>query len=346
VIGPALILGLSLVAASDADEAKEADEAALKAQEQAEIEEEKNALVIERIVAIVGSDIVLLSEVERVVDQMMQVQPIPAGVDRSAAIASRRREILDTLVAEKLLEQQIRALRIDVTEAEVERVVQETMTSNRLTEHQLEQALLREGLTLDEYRDGLQKQLMKAKIIQLKVKSRVQVSDQEVKNHLASERTKASKRYRVKARHIIFLVKTPDDEASARKKATDALERLDKGANFADLAREVSEGPSASSGGLLGTFGRGDMVPEFEKAAFGATPGVAVGPVRSPFGWHLILVEERVTEASEPGTYEAELEERVRGQLYEKAVEREFSRYVDELKAKTYIELRERAFER
>lgn len=342
MIAPALLATLLTLGAADDD--ADPDAATLEAERAAE---EKDALVIERIVAIVGPDIILLSEVEKVVDQMLQVQPLPPGTDKARALEQRRSEILDTLVAEKLLEQQIRSLRIDVTEAEVARVVQETMTSNNLTEHQLEQALLREGLTLDEYREGLRKQLMKAKIIQLKVKSRVQVSDQEVRNHLASERTKASKRFKVKARHIIFLVKAPEDEAPARQKANAALDQLRQGADFAELARSISEGPSASSGGLLGTFGRGEMVPEFEKAAFEAPPGTPVGPVRSPFGWHLILVEERVTEAAaDEGSYEAELENRVRNQLFERAVEREFTRYVDELKSKTYIELRPQAFTR
>lgn len=85
----------------------------------------------------------------------------------------------------------------------------------------------------------------------------------------------------VRASHI--LVK---DEAAARKLLYD----LNAGAGFAKLAKKHSICPSADQGGDLGFFGRGQMVKAFEDAAFGAQVGVPVGPVRTEFGYHLILV--------------------------------------------------------
>jgi peptidyl-prolyl cis-trans isomerase C len=89
----------------------------------------------------------------------------------------------------------------------------------------------------------------------------------------------------VKARHV--LLKT---EADA--KAVIAL--LDKGGDFAELAKTKSTGPSASSGGDLGFFGKGQMVPAFEKAAFSVEKGTYTEtPVKTQFGWHVIKVEDR-----------------------------------------------------
>lgn len=184
---------------------------------------------------------------------------------------------------------------------------------------------------------------MKAKIIQLKVKSRVQISDQEVRTMMASQRTKASKRFKVRARHIVFLVRDPAEEAAAREKARKAMDRVMAGEDFAEVAKDVSEGPSAPAGGQLGIFGKGEMVPEFEEAAFSAEVGVPVGPVRSPFGWHIIRVDERVSMADDG---QSELEDQVRQRIYEREVEGAFQRYIDELKQKAFIELRPDAFER
>ncbi len=89
----------------------------------------------------------------------------------------------------------------------------------------------------------------------------------------------------VKARHI--LVET-QDEAEA------LLTALNDGADFAELAREKSTGPSGPQGGDLGWFTAGTMVPEFSEAAFGLEPGqVSSSPVKTDFGWHVILVEDR-----------------------------------------------------
>lgn len=85
----------------------------------------------------------------------------------------------------------------------------------------------------------------------------------------------------VHAAHI--LVKRED-------KAKELLAKLTSGESFSELARRYSECPSGKNGGDLGWFGRGQMVKEFEEAAFNGQKGVTVGPVRTEFGWHLIKI--------------------------------------------------------
>ena len=84
----------------------------------------------------------------------------------------------------------------------------------------------------------------------------------------------------VRASHI--LVET-------EQQAQSLMEQVRNGANFADLARQHSRCPSSRAGGDLGQFGRGQMVPEFEQAAFDNPVGALVGPVRTQFGYHLVL---------------------------------------------------------
>lgn len=85
----------------------------------------------------------------------------------------------------------------------------------------------------------------------------------------------------VHAAHI--LVKKED-------KAKELLTRLSAGESFSELARKFSDCPSGKDGGDLGWFGRGQMVREFEEAAFNGQKGATVGPVRTQFGWHLIKI--------------------------------------------------------
>ena len=84
----------------------------------------------------------------------------------------------------------------------------------------------------------------------------------------------------ISASHILL-----NNEEHAKQVKLD-LERTDK--SFAQLAKEKSEGPSGDNGGDLGTFGRGKMVPEFEKVAFKLDEGEVSDPVETEFGWHII----------------------------------------------------------
>ena len=79
---------------------------------------------------------------------------------------------------------------------------------------------------------------------------------------------------------------------NSEKDAQSIMARLEKGEKFEDLAKRFSKCPSKSKGGNLGWFGKGDMVPEFENAAFSAQKGAVVGPVKTQFGYHIILVKD------------------------------------------------------
>jgi len=87
----------------------------------------------------------------------------------------------------------------------------------------------------------------------------------------------------VKASHILV---------SGETQAKQLLEQINSGASFAELAKKFSTCPSGKNGGDLGFFGRGQMVKEFEDAAFGAVKGRTVGPVKTQFGYHLIQVTD------------------------------------------------------
>ncbi|PWR24768.1 peptidylprolyl isomerase [Zavarzinia aquatilis] len=127
----------------------------------------------------------------------------------------------------------------------------------------------------------------------------------------------------VRARHILV-----DSEEEAKKLKAE----LDKGADFAELANKNSKDARDGSGGDLGYFTRERMVPEFAEAAFAAEVGKVVGPVKSQFGWHLILVEDKRKQAPPPF-------EDVKPQLKDMVAQELTAARVDELKKGVKIEL-------
>ncbi len=128
------------------------------------------------------------------------------------------------------------------------------------------------------------------------------VTDADVAAEYSKNLATYKKGEEVTVRHILYKADgTPAADAAARAKADSAVKRLKGGADFATLAKAESEDPgSKASGGELGAVARGRMVQEFEDAAFGATQGDIVGPVKSPFGFHVIQVTGRSAERVQP----------------------------------------------
>lgn len=121
------------------------------------------------------------------------------------------------------------------------------------------------------------------------------VTREEMENYYQAHINEFTRDERVSAAHILLSVdeNAPQDEVdAARQKIEEIRKEIDEGALFEDVAREFSQCPSADQGGDLGSFGRGQMVPEFEEAAFNTSPGEISAPVRTQFGWHLIKVED------------------------------------------------------
>ena len=144
----------------------------------------------------------------------------------------------------------------------------------------------------------------------------------------------------VTASHI--LIKTQDDEGNelsdtkkkeAKKKAEEVLAKVKAGEDFAELAKEYSEDSSASSGGDLGTFGRGQMVTEFEDAAFAMNAGEISDIVETEYGYHIIKVKDRVDKQ--------ESYEDVKDQIKSTLVSEKYSEYIEKLREDSKIEEKE-----
>lgn len=153
-----------------------------------------------------------------------------------------------------------------------------------------------------DYLKDVERQLMINEYARSTIYAKIEVSDEEVKELYEKERDQRFKtpaERSIRARHMLVRVDQDADEDSvgtARAKVDAALERIKNGEPFDDVAREVSEGPSAPRGGDLGAFGPGRMVPPFDKAVQGMQAWqVTEDPVRTRFGFHLIRREPTPT---------------------------------------------------
>jgi peptidyl-prolyl cis-trans isomerase SurA len=140
-----------------------------------------------------------------------------------------------------------------------------------------------------------------------------------------------------RARHILLRTGSELSEAAARNRLVTYKQRVQAGTDFADLARQFSQDGSAASGGDLGWASPGQFVPEFEEVLTSLRPGQISDPLISRFGAHLIQVMER----REIPLSVREQREMVRTQLREKKIEELYAAWVEELRGRAYVELRD-----
>ncbi len=186
------------------------------------------------------------------------------------------------------------------------------------------------------------RQILAQAYLEQKLKETAKVDEKELKAYYEKHREKFQEPEAVRARHILIEVPqnaTPAQEKEALAKAQKIRERILKGEDFAKLAKEYSADPGTKDrGGDLGFFTRGQMVKEFEKAAFNLKPGEVSEPVRTPFGYHLIKVEE--VRASKQKTF-AEVKNKVREELIQAKEEEAINQTIKALSKKYHAKIYE-----
>jgi len=140
-----------------------------------------------------------------------------------------------------------------------------------------------------------------------------------------------------RARHVLVKTNEVLSAADAKHRLTELKERLDNGANFADLARLHSEDGSAAKGGDLGWLSPGDTVPDFENAMNKLTVNVVSPPIQTQFGWHLIEVLERRKEdvTQEKQKLRAKLE------IRDRRADEAYQEFVRQLRDRAYVEYKQ-----
>ncbi|MCM1257881.1 MAG: peptidylprolyl isomerase [Roseburia sp.] len=154
----------------------------------------------------------------------------------------------------------------------------------------------------------------------------VTIDEKEIKKFYEENPSQFIAGAQVSAKHILV-----EEKDQAEKIAKEIAE----GKSFEAAAREYSTCPSSEKGGDLGYFGKGQMVPEFEKAAFNGEIGKVIGPVKTQFGFHLILVEDKKEEKKV--SYE-EIKDNLYSELLKQKKQEKYANTVKELEAKYGVE--------
>ena len=160
----------------------------------------------------------------------------------------------------------------------------------------VDKLLAQRGMTREQGDADIRKFLSRKKLFE-KAVADITVTEEEAKAYYEKHKASFNTPEQVKARHVLLMTqgKSDEEKAAKRKEIDEIRERLVKsnGADFASVAEECSDCPSKAKGGDLGYFGRGAMVPEFDKMAFDLKPGEISPVVETKFGFHVLLVDDK-----------------------------------------------------
>jgi peptidyl-prolyl cis-trans isomerase C len=223
--------------------------------------------------------------------------PIPA--DRRDEVL---RGTLDRLITYTVLFQEAKSRNVTATDTEIEDRIKQ-MQQQFPNEEAFKKALAERNMTVERLRSDTRDNLVISKMMDAEVSTTPGASDAEAKDFYEKNPDKFKQAEQVRASHILIRADEKADAATkqkARARVDAILKRAKAGEDFAKLAKENSADGSAAQGGDLNYFGRGQMVPAFDEAAFGLKPGEISDVVTTQFGFHIIKVTERKEASTVP----------------------------------------------
>lgn len=294
------------------------------------------AETVDRIVAVVNDDIILYSELQEQAGVLEKMNP---NINLSDPQSRSRfeREVLQSMVQERLAEQEIQRLKINVGKHDIDAAVAGFKRENGFTDDQLKYVLQQQGKTLDEFRDNIKKQLERARLIERVLKSKTVVTDEQVDGYLKSHPMTSDMSER---RHLaVIFLPIPDSSRAGQVEslAGEIHKKLKAGEDFGKLARQYSQGPAPEDGGDIGFIAVGDMAPAIASATRGLTANQFTAPMKTPQGYYIIKV---VAVDSKPQKVDGSMSrDKARGLLLQEQIDKKYSQWISDLTEKSFIQI-------
>lgn len=303
--------------------------------------EQAHAVIIDGVAARINAEIITLYDVRIAATPFM----LQRGMDPSLLQDPTRRskiyrQVLDDLIERKLLLQEAAKLGLSITDEEVEQWIAFTRQQQGLSEEQFKATIEQYGMNYTDYRAMMRQNLLRLRVTQFKVGAKVSISDAEVEARYRERYGELSltERY-ITVSHVLIIPSedTPQGRQAAFQRAKVARDRILAGEKFEDVARQESDGPSAKTGGKIGTYRRGELDADFENAAFTLEENRLSEIVRTKYGYHVILVS-KIEERENPDIEERKDE--IRGELRQIATERQLQSYMQGLRDRAFVEVK------
>jgi peptidyl-prolyl cis-trans isomerase SurA len=286
-----------------------------------------SASLQDRIVAIVNSELIMLSDVQReFAAEQERLSRTHRGADLAQRLKTAESMALTKLIERKLQLQEAKAKKVEVADVEVKQALEQ---------------MKRQGTSLDPLSPNdlqtVRDQLLLMRVADQHIRGNIMVGDSELKRYYQDHRDQFALSEEYELSQILIRPRSSDGLADALTKARRAMSELKRGEKFEDVAREYSDGDNALQGGRLGLVRQGELIPIIDQAIARLVPGGISDIIESPEGIQIIRMDDRKPKRFRK--YE-EVQRELQELLYRQKSEDMYQAWLVELKSKSYIEIK------
>jgi peptidyl-prolyl cis-trans isomerase SurA len=281
----------------------------------------------DRIVAIVNSELIMLSDVQREFGaEQERLSRMHRGTELAQRLKTAESMALTKLIERKLQLQEAKAKKVEVSDAEIKQAIQQ---------------MRQQGTPLDPTRPSdiqtVRDQLLLMRVADQHIRVNVMVGDAELKRYYKEHRDNFALSEEYELSQILIRPRSSDGLADALTKARRAMNDLKRGEKFEDVAQEYSDGDNALQGGRLGVVRQGELIPIIDQAIARLVPGGISDIIESPEGVQILRMDDR-----KPKRYRKyeEVRRELQELVYRQKTEDMYQSWLVELKNKSYIEIK------
>lgn len=299
------------------------------------------AEVIDRIVAVVNNDLISLEDLNTQMKPYMEkIYAMGYPPDKEQQMISKvREEVLNQLIDQKLTDQEIARYKITASEKEVDAAIERIKQINSFTDETLRQTLAKEGITYEEYRKRTKEQILRATLVNREIKSKVVITKEDVKAYYDAHPEQYGL---VDKYHLANVMLKFTDKADAANriqmqlKLQEILQDLKAGKSIDEVIQLYSSDMVKVMGGDLGTFSASTLDPKIRQALAGLQPGQYTGVIETDYGLQIFRLLDRENAAGKSVDAAAA---QIENKLYKDIVDQKFAKWLEELRAKSYINI-------
>ena len=305
--------------------------------------------VVDRVVAEVNNEVITLSEIEEEGKGLFRKIALEVPTqDRLSAIEQVRKDILRSMIDQKLIEQEAAKQGIMVTNEEIDLMIEQMLQASKITKEQLLDQLEENGVDEASYRSNVATQIYQNKLLNRDVRSKIVITEEAILDYYDTSYTKHIPEggYYLLQIGIDWGETEGDDLApgvieqrklSARQRAERVHKLARSGSDFKELARKFSDLPSAAEGGDIGVFEESEMASYMRSAVTSLNPGEVSAIIETPVGFQFF----KLLSSKEGGIVTlapyAQVKEEIRETLYNQELRKEFEEWIEEIRSEAYI---------
>jgi len=293
--------------------------------------------IVDRIVAVVNSDIITLYDLNRAFkpyEANIKALRYPEDKERQTLFQVRS-DVLNQLIDGHLADQQTKHAQITVSQNEIDTTIERMKEARSFTDEQLREGLAAQGITMEEYRKEIESQILRTKLVNREVKSKIVITKEDIQAYYDRHQEKyaGDKKYYL---WNLFIKASEIDKNAALKKMNGVALKLKQGSSFEALVSELNESSSTVKGTDLGLYRRDELSEELREVVSRLKSNEFSEILETNFGYQIIYVQEIQDTTAKPIE---EVETEIQQILYDELVDNKYQDWLEDLRARSHIRI-------